>query len=128
MDRRLWVVIAVLALAGAACAKNAGSDTDEPQPQLAPVRVEVVSHYALPMEVFVTGAGSTFRLGTVAPEMTRTFTVPQNLLAKGTAEFRAQPTARGPVFRSGEILLSPGAFVDFMITPQLFNSTVTIRP
>ena len=128
MNRRLWVIVAGLVLTGAACAKNAGSSTDEPQPQLAPVHVEVISHYALPMEVFVTGAGSTFRLGTVAPEMSRTFTVPQNLLAKGTAEFRAQPTARGPSFRSGEILLSPGAFVDFMITPQLFNSTVTIRP
>lgn len=127
MHRGQWILIAGLALA-VACAHAGASDTDEPQPTLAPVRVEVLNHYALPMEIYVAGAGATYRLGIVAPEMTATFVVPQNLLAKGSAEFRAQPTARGPSFRSGELLLAPGAIVDFVIASVLFSSNATIRP
>jgi hypothetical protein len=127
VHHRSWVrVVPALLVIASACAHHpaAGvSPADSP-----PVRVEVTNHYALPMEIFAAGAGSSYRLGLVNPEMVGVFVVPQTLLAKGSAEFRAMPTVRGPLFRSGELLLAPGSVVVFMITPQLFNSTATIRP
>src|SRR5512143_2450854 len=126
MLRRVRGLVPVLLLlAAGGCAHHAAGEVE---PAAKPVRVEVTNHYALPMEIFVAGAGASYRLGVVNPEMVGLFTIPQNLLAKGSAEFRAQPTAGGPQFRSGELLLAPGAVVNFILAAQLFNSTATIRP
>jgi hypothetical protein len=122
----LRILVPAVLLTVSACAHRGGGEVP---PASSPVHVEVTNHYGLPMEVSVTGAGSTLRLGIVHPHMVGSFVIPQALLGGGSAvEFRAQPSARGPLFRSGEILLAPGEVVDFVITPVLFNSTVTIRP
>jgi hypothetical protein len=98
------------------------------EPTVAPVRVEVTNYYALPIEIDVLGGGALHHLGTVHPGMVARFVIPQALLANGAAEFQAHPTLSGPTFRSGQMLLAPGSFVDFTVTAQMFNSTATIRP
>jgi hypothetical protein len=90
--------------------------------------MEVSNQHALPMEIYAFASGITQRLGTVHPGMSSHFTVPQNLIGNGSVRFEARPTGGGQPFRSGDLLLAPGAVVDFRIASQLFNSTVTRRP
>jgi hypothetical protein len=123
--RRL-VGLATALLTISACSHGGGGG--EVRPTEIPVSVEVNNRHALPMEVFAVGSGITQRLGTVHPGMASHFTVPANLVGNGSVTFEARPTGSGQPFRSGEILLAPGAVVDFTIAPQLFNSTVTRRP
>jgi hypothetical protein len=66
-------------------------------------------------------------MGTVYPGMNGHFVIPQNLVGNGSVLFEARPSGGGQPFRSGEVLLAPGAFIQFVIAPQLFNSTVTRR-
>jgi hypothetical protein len=123
---RGWWVLTGLLLTGAACARHRAGQVNPVNHT--PVRVEVKSHYGLPMEVYALGGGITHRLGIVHPEMASQFVVPENLLGNGTVILEARPTVSGPRFRSGELLLAPGAVVDLVIAAQLFNSTATIRP
>ena len=117
---RGWrVLVPGLLLTGSACAHGGGG---APQPADSPVRVEVTNHYSLPMDVYVVGSGINHRMGTVHPGMVGHFVVPQTMIGNGPVEFQAGS------FRSGPLLLSPGAIVDFVIAEQLFNSTATIRP
>ena len=125
MLRRLRILAPGLLLAASACAHSGG---DELQPTGSPVSVEVSNRHALPMEVYAMGSGITHRLGTVHPGMSGHFVVPQNLVGNGSVRFEARPSGNGQPFRSGEILLAPGAVVDFVIAAQMFNSTVTRRP
>jgi hypothetical protein len=93
------------------------------------VQVEVINRHALPIEIDAVGSGMSRRLGTVEPGMTGHFVVPPNLItAGGGVELQAHPSASKQLFSSGPLLLSPGAIVDIEITPQLFNSTATLRP
>jgi hypothetical protein len=120
------VLVAGLLLIGTACSRHR---SEEPQPVESPVRLEVHNKYMLPMEVYAVGAGTRHRLGMVHPGMVSQFVVPHSVLGSGSVEFQAQPTAAaGELARSGPLLLSPGAVVDFVIAAQLFNSTGTIRP
>lgn len=80
------------------------------------------------MEVSALGSGINHRLGTVHPGMDGHFVVPQNLIGGSSVRFEARPSGDGRPFLSGDILLAPGAVVDFVIGAQLFNSTVTRRP
>ena len=125
MLRRLWTLFPALLLSTAACSR--GPAGDEPQPIDQPVRVEARSNYALPIDVYAVGSGITHRLGTVQPGMSASFTIPQNLLGGNGVELQARtsPAERG--FTSEELLLAPGTVVDFLIAPQLFSSTVTLR-
>jgi hypothetical protein len=126
VPRAGWVLVAGLLLTGTACSHHR---SEEPQPVGSPVRIEVRNKYGLPMEVYAVGAGTRHRLGIVQPGMLSQFVVPHSVLGSGTVEFQAQPSATaGELARSGPLLLSPGAVVDFVITAQLFNSTATIRP
>ena len=126
MHRGWWILVSGLLLTGTACARHR---SEEPQPVDSPVRVEVRNKYALPMEVYAVGAGTRQRLGLVHPGMVSQFVVPHSVLGSGSVEFQAQPSATGrELARSGPLLLSPGAVVDFVIAAQLFSSTATIRP
>ena len=125
MLRRL-VGLATAMLTISACSHGGGGG--EVRPTEIPVSVEVNNRHALPMEVSAVGSGITQRLGTVHPGMASHFTVPANLVGNGSVQFEARPSGGGQPFRSGEVLLAPGAVVDFTIAPQLFNSTVTRRP
>jgi hypothetical protein len=79
------------------------------------------------MEVSAVGSGIAHRMGTVHPGMAGHFVVPPNLIGNGSVLFEARPSGGGQPFRSEDLLLEPGAVVDFAIAPQLFNSTVTRR-
>jgi hypothetical protein len=121
--RRLRIVVPVLLLTASACAHSGGSD--EPQPSEGRVYVGVANRHALPMEVYAMASGITHRMGTVSPGMSSQFFLPQNLVGGGSVRFEARPSGGGPPFRSGDLLLAPGAIVEFVIAAQLFNSTVT---
>jgi hypothetical protein len=119
------VLVPALLLTAPACAHSGGGGI---QPTGSPAYIEVSNQHALPMEVYALASGITQRLGTVHPGMSSHFTVPQNLIGNGSVRFEARPTGGGQPFRSGDLLLAPGATLDFRIAPQLFNSTVTRRP
>ncbi|NNG17509.1 MAG: hypothetical protein HKM89_13620 [Gemmatimonadales bacterium] len=128
MHRRSWILVFMLLLAGSACG---GSRAETPGPDDNPVLVVVTNNYALAMEISVIGAGTTHRLGTVDPGTSGRFTVPPGMIGGGPLEFRANPPPRANErvqAQSGRILVAPGAIVDFVITPRLFNSTATLRP
>jgi hypothetical protein len=126
------LIIPGLLFAAAACAHHKVDTDPNPEPALAdspPVRVEVRNKYALPMEIYVVGGGSNQRLGTVYPGTVKAFVIPQAIANSGSAELQAHPSADArDVARSGPLMLSPGAVVDFVIGTQLFSSTATIRP
>lgn len=125
MLRRPMVLAPALLVIVSACSHSGGGEV---RPTEIPVSVEVTNQHALPMEVYAFGSGITHRLGTVHPGMSSHFVVPINLVGNGSVRFEARPTGSGQPFRSGEILLAPGAVVDFVIADHLFNSTVTRRP
>ena len=125
--RTSWILVFMLLLAGSACA---GSRAETPGPAESPVRVVVTNNYALAMEVYVDGAGITHRLGTVDPGMVGRFQVPPAMIGSGPLEFEAHTPPRAAArerAQSGRLLVAPGAVVDFVITPRLFNSTATLR-
>jgi hypothetical protein len=93
-----------------------------------PVRVEATNLYPVPVEVFAAGNGTVVRLGLVEPGLHSGFTIPLAVIGQGSVELRAHPTINGPLFRSGPLLLSPGAIVDLVINASFFNSTAVIRP
>jgi hypothetical protein len=123
--RELRVFVPAVLLAAAACSHSGGGEV---RPTEIPVSVEVTNNNALPMEVSAFGSNIAHRLGTVNPGLGSHFTIPKNLIGNGSVQLEARPSGGGRAFRSGEILLSPGAVVDFIIDQQLFNSTVTRRP
>ena len=129
MLRGLRLVVPALLLTATACAHSGGG---EAKPEIResgiPAYIEVRNQHALPMEVYAFAAGITQRLGTVHPGMSGRYTIPQNLIGNGSVRFEVRPSGGGQPFRSGEILLEPGAVVDLEIAAQLFNSTVTRRP
>jgi hypothetical protein len=124
MHGRLRALVPALLLTASACARSSGGET---APSAGPVEVQVTNQNALPMEVYASGSGINHRMGTVHPGMNGNFVLPQNLVGNGSVEFEARPSGGGRPFRSGEVLLAPGAFIQFQIAPQLFNSTVTRR-
>ncbi len=127
-----YLVISGLVLVAVACAHHKVDTDPNPEPALAdapPVRVEVRNKYGLPMEVYANGGGSNQLLGTVYPGELKAFVIPQPIANSGSAELQAHPTGIWrDVARSGPLILSPGAVVDFVIAAQLFASTATIRP
>lgn len=125
MHQRAILLFSVL-LAQAAC--GGGKSTDEVVPEGPPVQVEVKNLHALPVSIDATGNGTRFHLGTVHPGMTAVFKVPFNVTSGASVELVVLPSTHARPFTSGPLLLAPGAVVDLLVTPQLFNSTANIRP
>jgi hypothetical protein len=125
MMRRWLTLFAGVVLSSAACARSGGEDVE---PAARPsASVEVRNDNALPVELFAAGSGTSQRLGTVHPGMRGGFAVPPSMLGGGSVEVQVR-SANGQTFRSGPLLLSPGAVVDVFVATQLFNSTATVRP
>lgn len=122
MLRGLRVMVPALLLTASACAHGGAA-----APAAGSVEVAVTNQNALPMEVYAIGSGINHRLGTVHPGLGGHFVIPQNLVGSGSVQFEARPSGGGRPFRSGEVLLAPGSLIQFLIAPQLFNSTVTRR-
>jgi hypothetical protein len=125
MLRAFRVLVPGLLLTVSACGHSRPAEV---HPNALPAYVEVRNQHALPMEVYAFGSGITHRLGTVYPGMAGHFVVPQNLIGSGSVQLEARSGTSGQPFRSGDLLIAPGAVVDFVIGDQLFNSTVTLRP
>lgn len=79
------------------------------------------------MEVTAVGSNISHRLGIVHPGMVSEFVLPQAMIGGGTVELFAG-TGGGKDARSGPLLLTPGAIVDFEIRTPPFNSTAVVRP
>jgi hypothetical protein len=123
MIRGGWLLVAGLALS-AGCAKS-GEEGVEPVTGPS-ATVEVRNDHPLPVEIFATGSGTNQRLGTVHPGMEGRFAIPPAMLGGGSVELQVR-AANGQLFRSGPLLLAPGAVVDVVVATQLFNSTATVR-
>ena len=119
------MMVPTLLLTLGACSQSGGGEV---KPSDIPVSVEVTNQHALPMEIAAVGSGIVQRLGTVHPGMSSHFKIPNTLIGNGSIQLEARPSGGGQPFRSGEVLLAPGAVLDFTIAAQLFNSTVTRRP
>jgi hypothetical protein len=120
------ILIAALVTLAPACSSGSGSGDVEPVRKR--VTVEVENQNALPMEIHAIGSGISHRLGTVHPGMRGTFEIPQNLTGGNSVVLEARPNGTGRSFRSGDLLITPGSVLDFMIMQQLFSSTVVQRP
>lgn len=125
MPRCVWMLVPALAFWSAGCGKP---NPDEVGPSDSPVRVEVTNHHALPMEIYALSHGTSQRLGTVHPGMEAQFAISANLTRQGSVELQVLPNASTQRFSSGDLLLAPGTIVELIISPQLFNSTATLRP
>jgi len=126
--RRSRFVLAGLFLTSAACAQGHGAGADTGVVQPATVHVTVTNHYRTDVEIFVVASGSTFRLGSVAPGLDRTFALPRGMVGNGSVELTAQPAGYGPIVRSGTLIVSPGDLVYFEITTNWIDSRATVRP
>jgi hypothetical protein len=125
MIRPLLVFAAGILLFGGACSKTAGDDVEPLESPSA--SVEVRNNHALPVEIVAQGSGINQRLGTVHPGMEGSFSIPPAMLG-GRAVELVVVAGTGQRFRSGPLLLSPGAVVDVVCEAQLFNSTAVVRP
>jgi len=93
------------------------------------VVVVVTNNYNTSVDIFAYGSGTVYRLGTVSPGLDRRFVLRETmLLSTGVVEFMAQATGYGPRVRSGEIHVTPGDVVDFVIETNLIGSRATVRP
>jgi hypothetical protein len=124
MDRIKWLCLAGTVLLAGACNKTPPENT---RPLDAPVKVHVVNYHTLPVDIYVIGSGTNHRLGTVHPGMEDEFEVPPTLVGGSPVQFLSR-SAAGDAYRSGPILISPGAIVDLVIQRRMFNSTAILRP
>ncbi len=129
---RIGTLLLIAAAAGSvtACA-TAGNHPVQRYPtlQYGAVAVEVTNDYGLPMEVYASGAGVVYRLGTVLPGIVGHFELRQALLASGgTIELFARARGAGPTVRSGLVNPQPGDTVQFEIPALLRGTALGIRP
>jgi hypothetical protein len=122
------MVLRLLLLTLPACRRASDEAPLAADPLVSPVSIEVVNNQPLPVEVFIQGAGIVHRLGTVHPGMSAHFEVPPGMVRSGSLELQAISSASPQAARSGPLLLSPGAIVDFVVNRPPYSSTSTIRP
>ena len=93
------------------------------------VWVIITNNYALPMEIYATGTGTTYRLGVVDPGIKREFRLRRDLLATNhVVTFTAQASGVGPRYVADPVYISAGDVVDFIIATNVIGSRVDVRP
>ena len=93
------------------------------------VVVYVENNYALPMDAYVVGAGTYYRMGTVDPGIESRFVLRRDMLATDhILEFVAQAAGMGPQARTGQMQVMPGDVVDFVIATNLIGTRASVRP
>ncbi len=101
----------------------------EPPVENDSVVVYVTNNYEIPMEVYVIGAGTSYRLGVVDPGIDRRFVLRHDVVSTNRqVEFVAQASGYGPRARSGQLYVAPGEEVDFTIASQLIGTRAVVRP
>jgi hypothetical protein len=91
-----------------------------------PVQLNVTNHSGGPVEVYATGSGTAYRIGTVHPGLAGRFVVRPGMVVNRTVALVAR-SASGAVVRSGPMLLVPGDVVDFELAGNAVTSTATVR-
>lgn len=128
MRRGSWLVVVGVMVLGAACAhRGATTDTSGADASDRSIRLNVTNHYALQVDIYATAAGTSYRMGTVAPGIDREFVLRPGMVGLGPVEFVARAAGTEPPVRSGELVLAPGDVVDFQIGEHLVNSVATVR-
>jgi hypothetical protein len=125
MRRLLLSLLAVALLSG--CSKSGVSDVT-PYSSGARSYLDVKNHFALPVEIIISGHGTTMRLGTVHPGMSAQYTIPRTFGNGQTITFTADAGPGQFPYHSADILVQPGMIVDMEVASVLFNSTAVIRP
>ncbi len=116
-------------LTASACAYGTGTarDTWRAEEPAGAVQLNVTNHSGSPMEIYVTGTGTSYRIGTVFPGLTSNFVLRPGMAVNAPVEFMAR--SNGPsVVRSGRFMLVPGDVVDFELATTPVNSVATVRP
>ncbi len=128
-DVRRGSGILIVGLLVTACLhRQSDSAPTPPVPEGTPVHVLVTNNFTLPITVYASAGGTTYRMGTVNPGMNADFVLQQSMMGSGPVEFLADPNNGETPFRSGGLLLAPGATVDINVEQHLLNSSATIRP
>jgi hypothetical protein len=127
--RGVGIIMAGLVLVSSACAYSMGQapDARRAHDPDGGVYLNVVNHSGRPMEIFATGSGTIYRMGTVLPGLQSRLVIRPGMIVNGTVEFRAT-SGNAPAFRSGPILLAPGDVVDLQLEDQSVISSATVRP
>jgi hypothetical protein len=123
------MVAAGMFLMASACAYGTGpaSDTWRAQEPAGAVQLNVINHSGGPMEIYVAGTGTSYRIGTVFPGLTSHFVLRPGMVVNAPVEFMARSNGRS-VVRSGQFMLVPGNVVDFELATTPVNSIATVRP
>ena len=124
--RRVRAFCAGALIAAAGCAGSQARSATPTALAERTVRLSVKNEFGSPVNVFVVGAGSPWRLGRVMALSARDFIVPNALIQNGPVEFVIAGDGSAPA-RSGPMLLTAGRVVDFRVTRPLFTSTAIVR-
>ncbi len=102
--------------------------SEPPRPENDTVVVIVTDNYALPMEIYASAAGTTYRLGLVDPGIERRFVLQPDLLATNQqVTFVAQASGVGPRVEAEPIYVAPGDVIDFILETNLIGSRAVVR-
>jgi hypothetical protein len=105
-----------------------GKSARSPAPRDAAVTVEVENQNWSDMVVYARRNTTRTRLGMVNTSQTASFTVPRAFTAgPGTLQLEADPVGSRDIYRSGEVMVSPGAVVEWTITASPALSRVSVR-
>lgn len=125
-----WILFTTVLLTSSSCARGARLTSGEGTAPSAgrAVVVNVTNNYNGPVEIYASGSGTSYRMGTVLPGLASQFVLRQAMVASGPVELLAYAGGGAQVVRSDRLLLGPGAVVNFEIATQLMLSTATVRP
>ncbi len=116
----------VVLLASSACAVGMGAGSAAGTGAARPVQLQVTNTSGGPIEIYATGTGTSYRVGTVHPGLTGRFVIRPTMVSNGAVEFTAHSPVWGTV-ESGPMLLRPGDVADFALTPYTATSRSSVR-
>ncbi len=127
--RGSWGLVAGLLLTGSACAygSRTASNSWRAEEPAGAVQLNVTNLSGGPMEIYATGTGTSYRIGTVLPGLTSHFMLRPGMIVNAPVEFMARSNGRA-VVRSGRFMLVPGNVVDFQLATTPVGSVATVRP
>lgn len=127
-SRAAGLMMAGLLLGSSACAYGVGAAQDSGLARGArqAVLLHVTNNSGRPMEIYVSGSGTAYRIGTVHPGLAGNFVVRPAMIGNGSVELVARSLS-GAVVRSGPMLVAPGDVLDFELEPHVATSNATIR-
>jgi hypothetical protein len=101
-----------------------------PAPQTAtpvhsPVSVRVVSYNWADLRIFAVIGTDSHRLGTITPNSTRTYRIPDGLVAgRSSIRLAVRPIGSSELFTTETILFRPGDVIEWRVEEQLDQSRI----